>query len=245
MSDQAACNSADRELWREPPGGYYANSIHVTHTGGIGIDVGGTVFVLPLAEWHSLRAQFTASASHNNELNRALDIVNEQLTAERERADRAEAVAKDRYEELLEQEPTELHKQIIKEGTYYRNKINILEQQLTDAKGDVERQSAEITLLNGIKTDFEHLIGKQADELNAQAAEVERLDESLNQIGIGGNHLALFLVGRLDPLPPYALDLGEAKKIIGEANDVFDAWICWRVIMLERDKHAAREKEKP
>jgi hypothetical protein len=50
--------NTDRELWREPsiPPGmeYYAPSIHVTEGGGIGIDVGGLVFVKPLREWHRL-----------------------------------------------------------------------------------------------------------------------------------------------------------------------------------------------
>ncbi len=50
--------NTDRELWREPfpdpPGDYYAPSIHVTAQGAIGIDVAGTVFVRTLQEWHSL-----------------------------------------------------------------------------------------------------------------------------------------------------------------------------------------------
>ena len=53
MSDNATQNT-DRELWREPPGDYYANSIHVTEGGGIGINVGGKVHVKPLKEWHAL-----------------------------------------------------------------------------------------------------------------------------------------------------------------------------------------------
>lgn len=43
MSEQAAKNT-DRELWRGPDkgaGSYYADSIHVTEGGGIGINVGG------------------------------------------------------------------------------------------------------------------------------------------------------------------------------------------------------------
>lgn len=53
MSD--AVKNTDRELWRGPDegnGSYYADSIHVTQDGGIGIDVGGTVIVRPLREWH-------------------------------------------------------------------------------------------------------------------------------------------------------------------------------------------------
>ena len=57
MSEQHyACMNTDRELYRErapdPPGAYYANSVHVTREGAIGMNVGGLVVVLPIAEWH-------------------------------------------------------------------------------------------------------------------------------------------------------------------------------------------------
>jgi hypothetical protein len=48
------CANTDRELWREKEGDYYAPSIHVTATGGIGINVGGHVWVKTLREWHAL-----------------------------------------------------------------------------------------------------------------------------------------------------------------------------------------------
>lgn len=46
--------NTDRELWREREGDYYADSIHVTKGGGIGMNVGGTVYVMPIREWHRL-----------------------------------------------------------------------------------------------------------------------------------------------------------------------------------------------
>lgn len=56
-SERAYANT-DRELWREgdPESGmsYYEPSIHVTEQGGIGINVGGLVFVKTLREWHAL-----------------------------------------------------------------------------------------------------------------------------------------------------------------------------------------------
>jgi hypothetical protein len=45
---------SDRELWRETEGDYYADSIHVTKAGGIGINCGGTVFLKPPRYWHIL-----------------------------------------------------------------------------------------------------------------------------------------------------------------------------------------------
>lgn len=48
--------NTDRELWREREGDYYADSIHVTATGGIGLNCGGHVIVMPLREWHRLAA---------------------------------------------------------------------------------------------------------------------------------------------------------------------------------------------
>jgi hypothetical protein len=52
MSDAAA--NTDRELWREREDDYYSPSIHVTQKGGIGINVGGTVFVKSVRDWHAL-----------------------------------------------------------------------------------------------------------------------------------------------------------------------------------------------
>ena len=50
--ENAPVINTDRELWREVPGDYYADSIHVTEGGGIGMNVGGYVIVLPIREWH-------------------------------------------------------------------------------------------------------------------------------------------------------------------------------------------------
>lgn len=54
MTDEAtnAAANTDRELWREREGDFYADSIHVTASGAIGIDCGGYVIVLPVREWH-------------------------------------------------------------------------------------------------------------------------------------------------------------------------------------------------
>jgi hypothetical protein len=57
--EHQAGQNTDRELWREREGDYYADSIHVTKGGGIGIDCGGSVIVMPLRKWHdmALRAE--------------------------------------------------------------------------------------------------------------------------------------------------------------------------------------------
>jgi hypothetical protein len=49
--------NTDRELWRESDD-WHANSIHVTEQGSIGIDVGGSVYVRPLKEWHKAVKDF-------------------------------------------------------------------------------------------------------------------------------------------------------------------------------------------
>lgn len=46
--------NTDEELWRETEGDYYADSIHATQDGGIGINVGGLVYVRTLSQWHEL-----------------------------------------------------------------------------------------------------------------------------------------------------------------------------------------------
>lgn len=52
-----ARENTDRELWRGPDegnGSYYADSIHITKMGGIGINCGGHVIVKSPRAWHGL-----------------------------------------------------------------------------------------------------------------------------------------------------------------------------------------------
>ena len=68
MSDEQdrCCANTDKEIWRERPGDYYADSIHVTEGGGIGINCGGYVYVKPVREWHKLAGgSFPPSPSPN------------------------------------------------------------------------------------------------------------------------------------------------------------------------------------
>ena len=55
--DDTPSKNTDRELYRDPDktgnGVYYSPSIHVNRSGGIGINVGGEVFVKTLLEWHT------------------------------------------------------------------------------------------------------------------------------------------------------------------------------------------------
>jgi hypothetical protein len=53
MNDCTPRKNTDRKLWQDPAGGEFADSIHVTETGGIGINVGGRVLVAPIQEWHA------------------------------------------------------------------------------------------------------------------------------------------------------------------------------------------------
>lgn len=54
MSELQAALNTDREIWRESENG---PSIHVTEGGGIGINVGGHVIVLPVREWFGVVAK--------------------------------------------------------------------------------------------------------------------------------------------------------------------------------------------
>lgn len=49
-----AKKNTDRELWRERDGDFYADSIHVTAEGFIGINCGGYVIVKRVRDWHGL-----------------------------------------------------------------------------------------------------------------------------------------------------------------------------------------------
>lgn len=61
--------NTDKELWRETEGDYYADSIHVTKDGYIGINVGGLVRVLTLRQWH----EFAAAAFPHSPFNKPND----------------------------------------------------------------------------------------------------------------------------------------------------------------------------
>lgn len=63
LPDVQAFQNTDREVWRETPGDFYSNSVHLTATGGLGINVGGTVYVKPPAEWHRLASGARSTAA--------------------------------------------------------------------------------------------------------------------------------------------------------------------------------------
>lgn len=51
------CACTDVVIWREPHSdhwGSFDDTIFVTELGGIGINVGGMVYVMPLKKWHEL-----------------------------------------------------------------------------------------------------------------------------------------------------------------------------------------------
>ena len=57
MERPDACNSGDTVIWKEKHSnhwGSFDDTIFVTATGGIGMNVAGSVYVLPLKAWHRL-----------------------------------------------------------------------------------------------------------------------------------------------------------------------------------------------
>lgn len=56
MSEPTTCQNTDRKLWEAEPNEkfLFPPSIHVTATGGIGINVGGHVIVMNVEKWHAL-----------------------------------------------------------------------------------------------------------------------------------------------------------------------------------------------
>jgi|SRR5690242_5304626 len=83
MSDNPPTLNTDRELFREdtgePAGSYYENHVFVTEDGHIGMNVGGMVFVKPIADWHSM----ASGSSHLHEVG-ALAFRADQLSKEME-----------------------------------------------------------------------------------------------------------------------------------------------------------------
>ena len=71
--EEEAGQNTDKEIWRERPDDYYSDSIHVTQTGGIGINVGGTVFVRPVREWHGVMRRLDEADKVIEQLREALE----------------------------------------------------------------------------------------------------------------------------------------------------------------------------
>lgn len=74
--EQAAQNT-DRELWRGPdegPGSYYADSVHVTAGGAIGMNVGGYVIVMRPREWHNVCKEAVDLRNRLDAAEAALDV---------------------------------------------------------------------------------------------------------------------------------------------------------------------------
>lgn len=63
MSDDGTCKNTDRELWRAVEGDYYADSVHVTEGGAIGIDCGGRVIVCTPRMWQERSSKLVSIAS--------------------------------------------------------------------------------------------------------------------------------------------------------------------------------------
>ena len=81
MSDEIGCKNTDKEIWREKDS-FYSDSIHVTELGGIGLNCGGSVRVLPIRSWFGMVDELdtlhTALASRDEEV-KGLEAQNEQL----------------------------------------------------------------------------------------------------------------------------------------------------------------------
>ena len=71
-----------------------------------------------------------------------------------------------------------------------------------------------------------------ATELNtALAARIVELEAALRSVMIGGNHVAL-LIGADHPTHEATHDFARSHY---KNQDQYEAWCCWRTIMLARD----------
>jgi len=62
----------------------------------------------------------------------------------------------------------------------------------------------------------------------------KQLEERVNQVLIGGNHLASVLIGRLGPnFPHYKASYEKVRA--GLPSEDADIWVAWQQIMLLRD----------
>ncbi len=64
MNMEIPQKNTDIELFREERGNYYSPSLFVTIDGKIGINVGGSVFIMTLSEWHERAKAFIVNDSN-------------------------------------------------------------------------------------------------------------------------------------------------------------------------------------
>ena len=69
------CLNTDKELWREREGDYYADSIHVTEGGGIGMNCGGCVIVQPIRKWHEAARDLAVANERAERYREALEKI--------------------------------------------------------------------------------------------------------------------------------------------------------------------------
>lgn len=79
MSVSDGVENTDRELWREREGDYYADSIHVTKGGGIGINCGGAVIVQPLQGWFKDATEVERLCLRIEQTNTRIQVLEERL----------------------------------------------------------------------------------------------------------------------------------------------------------------------
>lgn len=74
LTEQKAALNTDRELWRSSED-YYSDSTFVTKGGGIGINVGGHVIVMPLQDWYAAAHEGLAAREQVAEIARLRSIL--------------------------------------------------------------------------------------------------------------------------------------------------------------------------
>jgi len=75
----STCINTDREIWRETPDDYYSLRILVTEIGGIAIDVGGTVYVKTVEEWHGQAKRIQQLEQQIERLSQQSDAIVDEL----------------------------------------------------------------------------------------------------------------------------------------------------------------------
>ena len=69
------------------------------------------------------------------------------------------------------------------------------------------------------------------------ANRISELEAAIDRMLTGGNHLASALISWLGAgagFPAYTVSFESAREVLKDPN-MYDAWVCWRTIMQERD----------
>lgn len=109
--------------------------------------------------------------------------------------------------------------------------IEVLEDEVARLRAELAAEREELKFERHNHGEWLKIFDARTAERDAALASVAKLREALEQVLIGGNHIAL-LIGA--DHPPHTATHDEARKHYKTSQDTYEIWCCWRTMMHAR-----------